>query len=258
MNNCVVIGGKGMVGNSTMHTFGIKDCFDLRGSNITLKEVAERKRFVFICTPTPTNQGEQQGIEEMEALIKQIIEIGGGQKVFIIRSTVLPGACKRLMQNCGTEAIIHNPEFLTESSWELDSEHPDVIVLGGERTNYLEDVEALYKARFKGSVDIIKTDTLTSETIKYAVNCLYTTKVVFANQLYDYCEKFNINYEDIKKVMYKRKWIGKNHLRIFDKENNRGAGGKCLGKDCDAFASRSGIELLRMVNKLNKIYTGEN
>lgn len=258
MQNGVVIGGKGMVGNATMHTFGIKDCFDTRESNITLKEIADRKRYVFMAIPTPTVNGEQQGIEEMETLIRQILELGGGQKVFIIRSTVLPGTCKRLIQNCHTAAIIHNPEFLSEATWQEDSDHPDVIVLGGERDNYLEDVESLYKARFRGAVDIIKTDTMTSETIKYAVNCLYTTKVVFANQLYDYCQKFNINYEAIKETLYKRKWIGKNHLRIFDKDNHRGARGKCLGKDTDAFATNSNIELLKLVNKLNKIYTGVN
>jgi UDPglucose 6-dehydrogenase len=178
--------------------------------------------------------------------------------VFIIRSTVLPGTCKRLIQNCHTEAIVHNPEFLTEATWKEDSEHPDIIVLGGERTNYIEDAESLYKARFRGSVDVFKTDTMTSETIKYAINCFYTTKVVFANQLYDYCQKFNINYETIKEAMYRRKWIGKNHLRIFDKDNKRGAGGKCLLKDTDAFATRSNIELLKLVNKLNKIYAGSN
>jgi len=257
MENCVVI-GRGMVGQATMHTFGIKDYFDLRGSTLSLKDIAKNKRYVFISIPTPTVNGEQKGIEEMEALIKQIMDLGGGQKVFIIRSTVLPGTCKRLIQNCKNNAIIHNPEFLTEATWKDDAEHPDVIVIGGERTNYIEDVESLYKARFRGSVDIIKTDTMTSETIKYAVNCLYATKVVFANQLYDWCEKFQVNYETIKEVMYKRKWIGKNHLRIFDKDNRRGAGGKCLGKDCDAFATRSGIEFLRVVNKLNKIYAGVN
>ena len=256
MDNAVLI-GKGMVGQATMHTFGIKDYFDLKGSTLTLKDIAKNKRYVFIATPTPTKEGEQQGIEEMEALINQILDYGGGQKVFIIRSTVLPGTCKRLIQNCHTNAIIHNPEFLTEATWKEDSEHPDIIVIGGEQANYIEDVEAIYKARFRGSVDIFKTDTMTSETVKYAINTLYTTKVVFANQLYDWCQQFNVNYETIKDVMYHRKWIGKNHLRIFDDTGNRGAGGKCLGKDTDAFATRSGIEFIRLVNKLNKIYLGK-
>lgn len=254
MENAVII-GYGMVGKATAHTFGIKDYFDLKESNITLKEIAQRKRYVFISIPTPTDKMEQKGIEEIEALIKQILELGGGQKVFIVRSTVLPGTCKRLIENCGTHAIIHNPEFLTEATWKEDSEHPDMIVLGGEQANYLEDVEAVYKARFRGSVDIFKTDTLTSEMIKYSINCFYAMKVVYANLIYDYCQKIGANYETIKEAMYKRKWIGNNHLRIFDSNGNRGAGGKCLAKDLDAFANRTQIELLKFVNSYNKQYT---
>ncbi len=253
MDNAVIL-GYGMVGKATANTFGIKDYFDLKESTLTLKDIAQRKRYVFISIPTPTEQGEQKGVEEIEALIKQILDLGGGQKVFIIRSTVLPGTCKRLIENCGTNAIIHNPEFLTEATWQEDSEHPDLIVIGGEQTNYIEDVEALYRARFRGSVDIIKTDTMTSETIKYAINSFYALKVVYANLLFDYCMKWGMNYEVIKEAMYKRKWIGKNHLRIFDGNNKRGAGGKCLAKDLDAFANRTQIELLKFANSYNKIF----
>ena len=159
------------------------------------------------------------------------------------------------MEKLGTDAIIHNPEFLTEATWEQDALHPDLIVLGGERTDYLEEVEGIYKARFRGSVDIIKTDTITSEVIKYAVNTFYATKVIFANQLFDLCKKIEANYGTIKEALYKRKWIGRNHLEVWHK-NKRGAGGSCLEKDLEAFAKTYDIELLQLVNKLNKIYLG--
>jgi len=56
--DAVVIGGLGIVGQATMKTFGIKDYFDLRGSNISLEKIAEEKKYVFICIPTPTINGE--------------------------------------------------------------------------------------------------------------------------------------------------------------------------------------------------------
>lgn len=247
-----VVCGYGVVGKATALTFGIKDYFDLKGSNISLKEIAERKRFVFICIPTPTKDGQQQGREEIAQLIHEILDQGGGQKVFIIRSTILPGTVKYLIGKCMTDAIIHNPEFLTQATWEKDAKYPDVVVLGGENPNYLENVEGLYKARFKGSVDIIRTDSITSEMIKYGVNTFYAMKIVFANELWQICQDTGANYEKVKEVMYKRRWIGKNHLRIYDEKGKRGAGGGCLGKDLEAFSSSFPSKLLKLVDQLNK------
>ena len=256
MDNSVVIGGLGMVGNATGHTFGIKDYYDRKGSNITLVEIALQKRYVFMALPTPTKEGTQEGVGEMEGLIKQILGYGGGQKIFIIRSTILPGTTKRLMRNCDTTAIVHNPEFLTEATWKKDAEHPDIIVLGGEDHVFLDDVEALYKGRFKGSVDVFKTDSITSELAKYAINSFYVTKVVFANEIFDTCKNMGANYEMIKEIMYARKWIGKNHLRIFDEDKKRGADGACLAKDIEAFTSCTKSKLIELVNKLNKNLCG--
>lgn len=249
MYNAAVIGGAGIVGQATRHTFGIEDYFDLKGSNLTLKDIAEKRRYVFICLPTPTINGDCY-VDDIKKIIKQILEYGGGQKVFIIRSTVIPGTCKRLIEECKTEAIVHNPEFLTQSTWEKDAENPDVIVLGGESDVFLEDVESLYKSRFRGSVDIFRTDTITSETIKYAVNTFYATKVIFANQIYDVCQRIGANYEKVKEVMYKRKWIGKNHLDVWFNDK-RGVHGKCLPKDLEAFVNFSNSKLLKLVKEIN-------
>ena len=128
--------------------------------------------------------------------------------------------------------------------------------MGGENNVFLDDVEAVYRGRFKG-LDIIKTDSVTSEMIKYSINGFYGLKVIFANQIFDHAQKIGANYETIKKAMYKRKWIGGNHLDIFHK-GGRGAGGKCLRKDLEAFAEWSQLSILKEADKQNKVLLNSN
>lgn len=251
MKNAVII-GNGMVGKATAHAFGIEKFIDLKESNSSYKE-AGSLRYVFLCLPTPTINGVCQ-IDSIKEAIKAVLDHSTTQNVFIVRSTVTPGTTKSLVDTLGITNIVHNPEFLSEDTWKEDVEHPDLAVIGGENSSYIDDVEAVYKGRYKG-LNIIKTDSITSEMIKYSINCFYATKVVFANQIYDVAQRNGANYETIKRAMYGRKWIGKNHLNVWHKDN-RGAGGKCLEKDLEAFAEYSNLSLIKQANKLNKGYLG--
>jgi UDPglucose 6-dehydrogenase len=252
MKDAVVIGGLGMVGKATRQAFGIEKFIDLKESTSSYKE-AGKMRYVFLCLPTPTVNGVCQ-TDSIKEAIKAVLDHSTTQNVFIIRSTVTPGTTKHLNEILGITCIVHNPEFLSEDTWESDINHPDLAVIGGENEAYIEDVAAVYRGRYKG-LNIIKTDSLTSEMIKYAINTYYATKVVFANQIYDQAQRIGANYETIKRAMYGRKWIGKNHLTVWHKEK-RGAGGKCLEKDLEAFAEYTQLPLLKEANKLNKKYLG--
>ncbi len=246
MRNAVVI-GNGIVGKATRKAFGINDYFDLQGSTLTLKEIAARKRYIFICIPTPTVNGEQER-DDIFQIIKQLRDYGGNH-IYIIRSTVIPGTCRHFNEKLGLTNIVHNPEFLTESTWEKDSLQPDLIVIGADQHNLGKDVEALYKSRFKGK-DIYVTDTVTSELFKYSVNAFYALKVVYGNEIYDFAKTVGANYEKIKEMMYKRKWIGKNHLDVMH-GGKRGYGGKCLPKDLEIISKMSGSQLLKKVHEIN-------
>lgn len=249
MKNAVVVGGLGAVGRATRAMFGIDKYIDLHENNISLEE-ASSLRYHFICVPTPVVNGDYQ-TETITNYIKSIVAFGK-QNVFVIRSTVYPGFNRHARDICNTDSIVYNPEFFTESDWEQDIKMPDLVVVGCDQKNYKDDVVGIYKSRYKG-VDIVEADAITAEFIKLSINAFYTTKVVFANQIYDYATSAGANYEIIKRAMYQRKWIGRNHLDVFHK-GGRGAGGKCLRKDTEAFSNKSGLELLQTVLKLNKHY----
>ena len=238
-----------MVGNATAHAFAIDKYIDLKESNVTYKQASEL-RYHFICLPTPTIKGVCF-TDDIREYIKQMVSFGR-QNVFIIRSTVKPGTCKAIMEDCKISWVVHAPEFLSEGTWKEDSEWPDIVVIGGEDRNFTQDVEMLFKGRYKGSEFFI-TDTVTSETIKYAVNNLYSMKVAYANELYEYAKMVGANYETIKNALYARKWVGRNHLDVHY-EGKRGIRGHCLPKDLEAMAGHSQSKLLKLILTLNEGY----
>src|SRR6185369_3138301 len=156
MENAIVI-GHGMVGKATCHAFGIEKWIDLQDSTSSYKE-AGSLRYVFLCLPTPTIDGVCQTGAIKEA-IHAVLDHSTTQQVFIIRSTVTPGTTKALQDHFGISCIVHNPEFLSEDTWKQDSEFPDVIVIGADNQRYGEDVESLYRGRYKGA-NILRMDSL--------------------------------------------------------------------------------------------------
>ena|SRR3990167_1212171 len=247
-DDCFVI-GKGMVGQATMKALDIPHFFDLKESNITLEQ-ASKKLFCFLCLPTPTDdRGQQQGLDEIRGYIQQLKEYGG-RNIFVIRSTVLPGTCKALADQFGV-MVASNPEFLTEKTWEKDAVKPRIKVIGADDIPSRNALVELWK-RVNSKVELI-TDTITAETLKYAHNVFYALKVVYANQLYDVCEMNGAKYNLIKDTLYRHPWGSRNHLNIIH-QGGRGAGGKCLRKDLEAFAKYSEKELFKVAAKINKEY----
>lgn len=239
--------GMGYVGKATAKAFSIPYHFTRHDPNITLKDAAY-KRYHFFCLPTPTVNGDCYR-DDIIDLIRQLETIPHNQNVYIIRSTVIPGTARYIQSVVGTNAVVSNPEFLTESTWEEDALYPDLVIIGGDQKNYVDDVKGIYEAHIK-TAKVITTDAITAEIIKYAINTFYATKVVFANQIFDICQRIGANYETVKDAMYSRKWIGKNHLDIWH-NGGRGASGHCLPKDLEAFENYSKSDLLKEVKKIN-------
>ncbi len=92
-------------------------------------------------------------------------------------------------------------------------------------------------------------------------------KVIFANQIYDICEKLNVDYDTVKRIITapQDQIIGDSHLEPI-MGLRRGFGGKCLPKDTLALQKLAddleiGYELLDAIqsdnSRLRKIVTGK-
>lgn len=242
-SNAVVIGGLGVVGTATRRMLGIPWYYDHAGSNITMQEIKALK-YVFLCVPTPTVQGHCD-----TSAIRMYFELLGDGHIYVIRSTVVPGTARKLAEEFGVP-VVSNPEFLTESSAQVECLHPDLIVLGADDEDTLSGVWNDLYWPMKGS-RVIFTDTVTAEFIKYAVNTFYASKVIFANVLYDVAGSIGVDYGIVRDALYARKWIGNNHLTVPWK-GKRGLNGKCLPKDLEAFATFTGHDFFEFLVRLNR------
>lgn len=249
MENAVIY-GNGIVGQATAQAFGIKDTYDIdpKRRTIELEEVVKRK-YIFLCLPTPTISG-QCFIGDIDGAIQKLISAGlSKDSLLIIRSTVTPGYSKHVQGTFGLTNVVSNPEFLSEDTLKDDALQPDLIVVGGDNAQAVASVVALYKGRFKYPEPVV-TDSTTAEFMKYALNSFFAVKVVFANELFDGAQQLGANYEAVKKVLETHKWGTKNHLTIHHK-GGRGAGGHCLPKDLEAFGNLIKSVFLLTTDTLN-------
>ena len=81
---------------------------------------------------------------------------------------------------------------------------------------------------------IIKTDSTHAEMVKYLTNSFLATKVSFANEIYQICDKLNIDYDKVVEYATLDDRLGKSHWNVPGPDGDFGFGGHCLPKDLSA------------------------
>ena len=104
--------------------------------------------------------------------------------------------------------------------------------------------------RIKGA-PVILTDNISAELAKIALNGFFSTKVIYANTIYDVARRLGANYETIKSVFERHPFGFRNHAQVYYK-GKRGVHGGCLPKDTRALQYYTGSELIKTVNQLNE------
>jgi len=229
--------GYGFVGKAVEYGFkegnNIK-AYDKFKDLSPLEEVVDDSEFIFVCLPTPYNQ---DGIDLtiMDENIEQIAKrTENSDKVTIIKSTVVPGTTRGYSAQYPQSRFAFNPEFLTEANYLHDFANPDRIIIGSDNNHTTRMVADLYKDRFP-ETKMFLTDPTSAEIVKYMANCFLATKVTFANEMYDLCQKLGIHYEEVRDMVVADNRIGKTHLNV---TTTRGFGGKCLPKDLISMIGR--------------------
>ncbi len=240
--------GIGMVGGALNYYFeiaGIKTRVYDKYKHLGSVDEVNGADVVFICVPTPYDDKKNGfDISYVEDAVSSLM----GEKIVVIKSTVLPGTTEKLQKRYNQHKLLFNPEFLVEKTAKSDMRSPDRQIIGftDRSLDIAQDIlELLPKAPFQKI--ILATE---AEMVKYFANTFLATKVIFANQIYDLCQKLGIDYDVTKECAAADKRIGPSHLDVnFD--NYRGYGGKCLPKDIKAFiqlADECGVDL-----KLHKV-----
>lgn len=231
--------GQGFVGNAIYQKF--KNYFDVHTydldeskSNDT-KENVIHQQYLFLCLPTPMNTDGSCNVDIIERELENIDLIADNQEILktvVIKSTIPPGTTQKWNKKYEALNIVFNPEFLTEANAVEDFNNQNRIILGGPRPATTE-LRRLYSKVFP-KAHIIKTDSTHAEMVKYLTNSFLATKVSFANEIYQVCEKLNIDYDKVVEYATLDDRLGKSHWNVPGPDGDFGFGGHCLPKDLSA------------------------
>jgi len=140
--------------------------------------------------------------------------------------------------------IASNPEFLREGSAISDTFYPDRIVIGATNGHAAERLRALYQPIVEQNfiapamaprpagftaVPVVTTDLTSAEMIKYAANAFLATKISFANEIANICERVGADIKEVVRGFGLDSRIGPKFLNA-----GLGWGGSCFGKDISA------------------------
>lgn len=252
--------GLGYVGSAVRHWFenqknGPPLFFYDKHKNIGSLDEVNKADIIFVAVPTPFNLKsgyDNSAVEKSVANIKD-------SKIIVIKSTMLPGTTANLQKKYPNKKILFNPEFLRTKTSVEDFINPDRQIIGITQESKGEAdlvLELLPKASYTRVIPSTE-----AETVKYFGNLFLSTKVIFANQIYDLCSKLGINYDIVKDCAALDPRIGFSHLDVND-DGYRGYGGGCFPKDVKAFiqlARQKGLnpKLLETIEEINKELNGD-
>jgi UDPglucose 6-dehydrogenase len=193
-------------------------------SDASVLDVAD---IVFVCVPTPYLSGEGVDLSYVVSALEAI----PGERLVVLKSTVLPGTTEALQQRFPQHRIAFNPEFLRESTAVDDMMRPDRQIVGYTPRS-LPDAGMLLELLPPAPRTVVCA-ARDAEMAKYMANSLLALKVSFANEIHGLCEKLGVEYGVVRDIVAADTRIGPSHLDVFD-GGYRGYGGACLPKDTRA------------------------
>lgn len=236
--------GVGIVGNAFYE--GMKHAFDVVRydkfradlSDVDSIEglVAATDGPIFVCVPTPMypdgSCSTENVVQVAEAIYLSTTE--DTKRIVVVKSTVPPGTVAYLNYAFGEKLqVVFNPEFLTEANPVQDFKCQDRIFIGGlsEATQIVADI---YSVAFPNVLIVQDGSATTTEMVKYVGNCFLATKVSFANEMYQICEKLGIDYNAVMRMATLDNRLGKSHWTVPGPDGHYGFGLTCFPKDINA------------------------
>lgn len=230
--------GNGFVGKAT----GQLQCSDIQvlAYDINPKECQPKGlkleslnscELIFISVPTPMSNNGSCHLNIIESVLEDLREIKYSG-FLVLRSTVPVGTCERLQ-------MYFMPEFLTEKNFINDFiENKDWIfgLLGNPKDLlFKQKIEKLFElAYFHKRIkhqNLHFVPNKEAEMIKMFKNCFLATKVSFCNEMYQFCQVKDVNYDQVRRLACCDGRILENHSRVPGHDGRLGFGGTCFPKD---------------------------
>ena len=181
---------------------------------------------VFICVQTPNNlETNSVDTKFLESAITEISKLENQDITITVKSTIPPYEIEHVCNNVGYDRnlLTFNPEFLREGNAVYDFFNPDRVVIGGLNQEKIKKLEQLYSSY---NAEIIITDPISSQLIKYLANTYLPMRLSFANEATRLAEYSNANLQDVLKGVGLDSRIGSHYFRP-----SPSWGGSCFPKD---------------------------
>ncbi|KAL1130512.1 hypothetical protein AAG570_011758 [Ranatra chinensis] len=195
--------------------------------------------FISVNTPTKTfgnGKGRAADLKYVESAARIIADVATGHKIVVEKSTVPVRAAESIMnvlranQRSGVSyQILSNPEFLSEGTAIDNLLNADRVLIGGEDTNEgnaaVEELCWVYE-HWIPRINIITTNTWSSELSKLAANAFLAQRISSINSLSAVCEATGANVSEVAMAVGRDSRIGPKFLQA-----SVGFGGSCFQKD---------------------------
>ncbi len=186
----------------------------------------DEKEIVFICVQTPNNfETNSVDTKFLESAINEVNNLDNRDLIITIKSTIPPYEIEKICNKVGLDmdSLTFNPEFLREGTAVEDFFNPDRIVIGGNDLSKLKKLEELY-IDFKA--EIVVTDPVSSQLIKYLANTYLPLRLSFVNEAARLINSSGGNLDDVLKGVGMDSRIGQHYFRP-----SPAWGGSCFPKD---------------------------
>lgn len=219
----------------------------LRGAFRTttqLDKAVATSAFTFLCVGTPKTESgaiDLGQVRQAAGDVGRALRTAARGHVVVVKSTVVPGTAEKVvvpeleaasgLREGRDFHVASNPEFLKEGSALHDAQQPDRVVVGARSSDAARAVHELYAWASTKRVSVTPT---TAEMIKYAANAFLATKIAFANEMANLCERDGVDWYDVVEGIGPDPRIGPLFLRA-----GVGYGGSCFPKDVAALAEHA-------------------
>ena len=180
---------------------------------------------VLICVQTPVDENGELNSNFVKKVFSSINGKVTDNTTVCIKSTIHPSALQKVLNeiNFKYEDLVFNPEFLREGSAFYDFFNTDRIIIGSKNLEKSQIIADLYKEL---ETEIIFTDPISSQLIKYLSNAYLPLRLSFVNEASQLIDSLNANQSDVLKGVGLDYRIGDQYFRP-----SPGWGGSCFPKD---------------------------
>ena len=277
----VAIIGYGHVGKGMQKIFPDAVFFDKNNTpqkvllSVGINGDEQRKEFInsdcdlaIVCVPTPPVGNHEQAVsdnqDEFLSVDTSIVEETIAwlkTPLILIKSTVPPGTTDELARKYNKK-ICFSPEYMGEGGYYIPPQYVDptnpvqhpFVIVGGEK-NAANDIIDIFVSALGPAKTYFQCSAVEAECIKYMENTWIATKVTFANEWKNICDRFGATYNIVREGWALDARVEKMHTAVF--KDRRGFGGKCLPKDLHGIIAAVSAEgyiptLLEQVWKSNQ------